>query len=371
MLRSARFRQWAGNLLAVCLGLLMLVVLAVSAEVFLRVKARLAVRDTAPAVVSRMDGSISQDGILGTEVAPNSTVHCTAIKGDTVIYDATCAIDSRGHRITPCGASGEASNVALFFGCSFTFGQGVADDETLPARYCAHAENTVSYNYGMAAYGPQQMWMQIKNLGVLEEYAGREGIIVYTFFGDHMNRLVGSPAILSQWPYPPPWLEVRDGAVEYLGTFRDRSPLQYLLYRSASRLHVARFVANRVSRMQASEKTFDRGLRLLARILQECADTAESTAPGLKFYCVLFPHSSRQWGKPLKGLLEGSNVHVLDYLELFNRTPHTMEELYFKDSAEYQWGHPKPLCYDLIARQLSRDVQGAPEDSRPAGSVAP
>ena len=52
-----------------------------------------------------------------------------------------------------------------------TFGQGVADEETIPSRFCAHKPGWTSHNYRVYAYGPQQMWLQICRQEVLREFS--------------------------------------------------------------------------------------------------------------------------------------------------------------------------------------------------------
>ncbi len=354
---SFRWRRWAGNMLAVCLGLLAVVVLIVSAELVLRLKSRLQTPPDKVPVVGRLTGAIGHAGILGVEGEPNGVIQCFAARGDRNLYDVACKTDAAGRRLTPCDCRDESARLALFFGCSMTFGLGVQDGETLPARYCAHTPGCVSLNYGLAGYGPQQMWLQICRQGVLKQFRARRGIIVYTFIDDHVNRLIGTPSIVSEWPYPLPWLGLQDGRVEHHGTFFDRAPLQYLFLHYVDRTHLARFIENRMPRRQAPPQPSDKAVDLLAKIVLECVDTAKTQCPALEFHCLVFPKfASSQWGKPLTDRLRSANVRVLDYSELFENTQRTMDELFFDDNSVCRWGHPRAIGYDLLAQQLSRDT---------------
>jgi hypothetical protein len=361
-------RRWAGNILAVCIGVSAVAVLLAAAEGVLRLKVHLTTAPENVPVTGRLDGALRHAGILGVEGTPNGAIHCLAVRGERVLYDTSCKTDAAGRRLTPCAVTAAEADVALFFGCSMTFGLGVEDDDTLPARYCALAPHCCSLNYGLAGYGPQQMWLQICKQHVLKEFGSRKGVIVYTFIDDHIFRLIGTPAIVSEWSYPLPWLALQDGRIEYCGTFFDRSPLQYLFLHYVQRTHLARFVENRLPRRQQPEGPSADAADFLAAVVRECADTAAREAPGLKFHCLIPPKFlSSQWGKPLAERLAGSDARVLDYSDLFEKTSLSMDELFFDDNSLYKWGHLKPAGYELLAEQMNRDIHpDFPAQSRPA-----
>ena len=75
-------------------------------------------------------------GPLGYAPYPNRVVEAWKIVGSDRIYDVTYTIDSHGLRKTPgITASAAARSAFLFFGGSFTFGEGLNDDETLPYQF--------------------------------------------------------------------------------------------------------------------------------------------------------------------------------------------------------------------------------------------
>jgi hypothetical protein len=80
-----------------------------------------------------LDGAHIADEVLGYKIAPNTRIHSVAKVGDRLIYEVDYTTDKFSRRVTPWHGSSQADKFALFFGCSFTFGQGVKDDETLPS----------------------------------------------------------------------------------------------------------------------------------------------------------------------------------------------------------------------------------------------
>lgn len=126
------------------------------------------------------------DADLGYAPRPGARVRALRRSGGVVVFDATYTIGDDGWRTTPGDPAGPP---IVFFGCSYTFGQGVGDDETLPARVSAALGGTTHVESRAATgYGPHQM------LRLLE--TGRAAIapgtrVVYQALGDHVRRVAG------------------------------------------------------------------------------------------------------------------------------------------------------------------------------------
>ena len=76
-----KLRPWIGNALAVCLGLLAVLILLTAAEGVLRLKLRLTTAPESVPVVGNLDGAISHASILGVEGTPNGVIYCRASRG--------------------------------------------------------------------------------------------------------------------------------------------------------------------------------------------------------------------------------------------------------------------------------------------------
>ena len=134
-----------------------------------------------------------------------------------VIYDISYKIKD-GLRYTP-NSNENSENCALFFGCSFTFGQGLTDTSTLPFFFnqCAREKYKV-FNYGFKGYGPHQMLSTIENR-VVKDIQGfnKEKIAVYSFIPHHIHRAAG----YSIWDYDGPKYEIIEDHLRKVGTFRN------------------------------------------------------------------------------------------------------------------------------------------------------
>lgn len=368
-----RLRGWAANAAAVLLGFLIVAIALAAAEAVLRLKVRLSPDSPSSSIVQDGEGIVHGEDVLSYWLTRNGTVRCTAQSSEQLVYDVHGKTDAAGRRLTPCTATvGDDAPVAAFFGCSMTFGQGVQDEETLPARFCAHAPGWQAFNYGVSGYGPQQMWLQICKKGALKEFSGRRGVAVYSFIDHHLERLAGTPSVLSAWAYPLPWLETDNGRVVYRGTFWDRSPVQDFYFHHVRRSHLARFIECRLPTRALAKEQQDAVLNLLVRLLVECGQAAREQAPGLTFCCVVLPTCGGTVREALRRQLETAGVPVFDYEHLFEEAGLPEEELFFYDSPSGERGHFKATGYDLIARRLTRDIAGGGHavDAEPATPTA-
>lgn len=133
-----------------------------------------------------------------------------------IIYDISYTIKD-GLRYTP-NSNEKSENCALFFGCSFTFGQGLSDSSTLPFFLNQYSEEKYKiFNYGFKGYGPHQMLSTVENR-VTEDILGfnKEKIAIYSFIPHHIHRAAG----YSIWDYDGPKYEIIEDRLIKVGTFR-------------------------------------------------------------------------------------------------------------------------------------------------------
>ncbi|MEK7794954.1 MAG: hypothetical protein AAB353_10505 [Candidatus Hydrogenedentota bacterium] len=69
---------------------------------------------------------------LGYKPLPNADRRAWRTFDGQTVFDVRYRTDAYGRRITP--SPDGADRFLVFFGCSFVFGEGIAEDETLPAQ---------------------------------------------------------------------------------------------------------------------------------------------------------------------------------------------------------------------------------------------
>ena len=79
------------------------------------------------------------------------------------ITDKMYTIDSNGLRVAPPYRNDDLAGTVLFFGCSYTFGAGLNDDETLPYQVGIQSDGRFrTVNFAFVAYGSTQMLAAIE-----------------------------------------------------------------------------------------------------------------------------------------------------------------------------------------------------------------
>jgi hypothetical protein len=137
--------------------------------------------------------------------------------GTGVVYDVHYSIDKNSMRVTPDSPKGHGPAI-MFFGDSFTFGQGVNDDETLPNAFSILSGMRV-LNFGASGYGPQQMLrlLELDIPKIVEPQFPR--LMVYTALAEHIQRAAGH----ADWDQDGPLYEVENDRARYVGSFSEHN----------------------------------------------------------------------------------------------------------------------------------------------------
>jgi hypothetical protein len=233
------------------------------------------------------------DDVLGYKPAAARRIGHRSYGGDRLLYDVTYTLDAHGLRIaSPPVSEGEAPLPCVaFFGDSFTFGEGMADEQTMPyqvwKRLTPHFQTV---NFGFLGYGPHQMLAALEQGRVSDGHC-RATHIVYQAIPSHVSRAAG----LEAWDHHGPrygWLP--GGVVRQEGHFDDLRPttaLQWLRY-GHRMLHVrmqAWLEASALYRtlLNSHRPVTPEDVALFAAIVNTAKQAATRIYPGVTFQ-VLF-----------------------------------------------------------------------------------
>jgi hypothetical protein len=171
------------------------------------------------------------DSDLGYRPRPDVRVPCTKQYSDgEIIYHVHYTTDRLSRRVTPVDSADQRDKFAVFFGCSFAFGEGLNDDETLPYFFGKYAPHYMPYNYAFSGYGPQQMLSKILQDSLGKEIHEKSGIMICV--GAHVERVIGASYVYNEWGrnFPYYLIDHNDNLVRN-GTFSTGRPILSLMYR--------------------------------------------------------------------------------------------------------------------------------------------
>jgi hypothetical protein len=259
-----------------------------------------------------------------------------------IVYDVRYTVDQFGLRATPVSNPEGRDRFALFFGCSYTYGEGLPDDETLPHDFGEIAPRYRPYNYGFHGGGPFEALARMEHVDFDVEVPEKSGIGVYLYIDDHVRR-VNNTSTVARWHSGEIlYTQTADGRFVSDGSFAQARPWETWLRRFVSNQRVLRYLNVQLP-LRIGSKHFD----LTALALAEVARRFEARFPGSEFYVAIYP--GMVWSEPIGKRLVRHGVHVLDYSKLFKRdTPG------YRIAAD---GHPTAAANRELAAALARDVE--------------
>ncbi len=263
-------------------------------------------------------------------------------KDDTTkVYDLKYSFDQYSRRITPPASPSSPSRFALFFGGSFTFGEGIEAGETLPYYFSRQDSQYAAYNYGYSGYGPNQMLSQLRFKNIPAQIFQQEGIAVFTYINDHVKRANGFCNFMVNYGSNSPCYKWQNGEMIFKGRFRRAKPLLSYLY---FLLHNSYFKSYYY--LDFPLRIGSKQLRHTARIIEESYNSFKTAFGDLPFYLIIFPGNVND----ISPYITNPDIKILDYsialgdVNTFSLYP------------PYEM-HPNAQAYQKIAQMLYRDLE--------------
>ena len=287
--------------------------------------------------------------VLGYAPTPNNVIKHNEAYSDGHHLQATYTINSDGLRIACPPAQEEKiyDESVIFFGCSFTFGEAVNDDETLPYLFGKYSDwNYRVYNFGFEGYGPHQMLAALKNGIVTNIVQESPKVIVYHGIMDHVYRVAGGHS----WIKYGPKYALQNGDLVQVGHFDDdKTPF---VERQLLKSFVYKKIADGLSRKMLSEQE---AAELLIEIVTASGNNIKQLYPDSEFIVLLWD----KW-KNEDPALSQCYDQIIDQLRKEGISVHEVKSIiptYAQERDKFlvrNNGHPNPLAYDKIAEFISK-----------------
>ncbi len=284
------------------------------------------------------------DPDLGKKLMPSSDVLCRLKVDDAVVWDVRYTTDELGRRTSTHPNETVPSNYAVFFGCSFLFGEGANDNETIPSQFAAAAPQYRAYNYGVPGYGTQHMLAKLESGTIRDEVPEREGVVFYLYLEDvHEPRVIGDMQLTNSFAQYFPYYEFNvGGELQRFGSFTTGRPVITNLYHLLGRSQFVGYMGLNFP------KPSPRHHELMAAIIDRSRQFCREQLGCEKFYVVCYPHASPH--RRLVPLLETRGITVLDLRDLFDPG---QDGFFHKGD-----GHPTPAANRCVAEHLAIEFQG-------------
>ncbi|MEY4541731.1 MAG: hypothetical protein RLZZ306_3488 [Bacteroidota bacterium] len=278
------------------------------------------------------------DDTLGYKAKPNWQFQWQPAGGNKRLNFST---DPLSRRIVPKNDS--AKNVrdkyALFLGCSYTYGDGVSNDETMPYFFEQKAQNHLAQNYGFMGYSPLQSLALFQHRNLRKEIKQQNGFAVYTFINDQIDRVIPASRWVELMKGRFPSLDLQTMTTD--GIFLKKHHIVYDFVHWGGNTNTAQYF-----RIGYPKNHNDTHYQLVVDILKKTKQEYKSQFENDNFYVIIFPGSPL---KPsMKTMFDQSGIRYFDYSKLLD-----LEKNYLPfDSA-----HPKGEVYKLTMDKFYSDLE--------------
>jgi hypothetical protein len=279
-----------------------------------------------------------------------------------LLYDARYTIGPDGLRISSPSTDGHEAppECILFFGDSFTFGQGLADHETLPFR--VHAESAKryrTYNFGVNGYGPHQMLSALQH-GLVQDAVQCDpeqvSHVFYQAITDHLRRSAGR---LWWEERGPRYVLAENGGVRFEGRFEDDA--DYDRGRSLTRIVGTQIIKSMIYQSVVEGRYVHKYSRdvidLFLEIIDEARRVALTNYPAAEFHVLLWDEDNADNRAISEGLRQrGITAHLMSDI-LPNYRPDDLNKVYRIHERD---PHPNALANELIAQYVVEEILSSP-----------
>jgi hypothetical protein len=310
---------------------------------------------------------------LGWAPKPGTAATHTRFFQGERLYDVTYTIGPNGLRISSPSQDHAASTegeCALLFGGSFTFGQGLEDDESLPFQVYEISNGEYrTYNFGVMGYGAHQMLSALQHGLVDDATRCKKTQVSHVFYqaiSDHIRRAAGR---LWWNTHGPRYRRTQDGSIRLDGYLEDEPEDQNqasfigFLGTQIFKSIVYRSIVEGKYVSKFKDETMD----LYLGIVDEARKYVRSNYPCAEFHVLLWDEDDIDNRAMQDGLRErGIDLHLMSDI-----LPHyqidALNETYRLHHSD---DHPNALANSLIAEHVVRKILPQPTRCDPAAQLS-
>ena len=280
------------------------------------------------------------DPPIGKRPAPNHVESVERRVIGVLSYAVSYTTDQFGNRVTPEPEMAAGGGCMLFFGGSDTFGDGVADDQTMP-YIVGRLTNEKVFNMGVSGYGPNHILALIEFDRLPKPLGCRPELALFQTHPEHVKRSAG----LGQYStWGPRYVLAADGTVVYTGQFgsdqkASAAPSLWEQLIGKSYIYHEYFVYR--------DRISDPDIQLYLAIVAAAQRQLQEKFPGIEFFVLNSDTSSRSYAEKMDRLLP---TVVDNYIRMTEAIPGLRD-----DQRIYRLPldtHPNPLAHRMMAEYL-------------------
>lgn len=270
------------------------------------------------------------DPVLGWKLPPATVLHETLEE-----FSVSYTTNPQGFRSRRDFRQPVSGRRIAMLGDSYTFGSGVQDDETFAALLEERLDNTWCDNFGVGAFGIDQMWLSLRHYALPLE----PDLVIVSFVRPDLDRSLSTYRRDHVWRWKPAFRLV-GGRLEPMTLANLPGPARRFVHRYSRLYRLWRKVEHSLSRNFAVGYRWRLNRALFAAIRDDC-----KTA-GVPLVVVHVPINRR---KPAPMFGREMAELGIEFLDLGPRLPAEAETLYYPRDR-----HLNAAGHRFVAREIHR-----------------
>jgi hypothetical protein len=298
------------------------------------------------------------DEVLGFVPNKGAGLRSAKFFGKETLYDTTISVGDNGLRVSPPVSDNWAHDkrCILFFGGAYTFGRGVADEETLPYRVGIHTDGKYRvYNFAFDPHGAHQMLAQLEH-GLVDkaiDCSPREiKYVIYQAIVDHVRSAAGLRDRIDL-DHGPQYALNTDGTIFYRGKIGEDHTMAEKIWRRLSKSYLVRRLAGGGGVYMRRYKSED--LKLYLAIVNSVSSRIRQTYPNSEFHVLVWGYDIYDKGlaaQMVTGLAErGIKVHRV--IDILPSSDEDNPEYYIMNGIDPM---PNSATHDRVAQYVVRKI---------------
>lgn len=262
-----------------------------------------------------------------------------------VMFDVTYQIDGFGRRVAPETLK-PINKHSILIGCSFVFGMGLPDDQTLAAFIQKKIPGSKSYNITLPGWSVADVIASQEKSRMWEGIEPREGIVLFNYsYAMHMRRFLGTIVSIGEYGSHRAYLEYDQNKKKYIyrGAYSKQKRFYVLIANLLNQSKFLRFIGFDWPRV--TEESLENYARAILQVKENYINLY-----GNKNQFVVYFQPEKKWNN-LIPYLEKYKIHYLDYTD-FQITNYAQSTLYIPND-----GHPTAEYNRLLAEQMACDLK--------------
>lgn len=251
------------------------------------------------------------DEDLGFVHTPNSIIRHIKRTDKKVVYDAVYRFDQYSRRVVPMDNRKSRTKFLIYYGCSFTYGNGLDDDQTFP-YYVSKLEDQYSpYNYSIGATGPNTMLALLEKGKLIEQIPEKTGKMIYVYIDSHIDRSNGHLPTLGWLKNAPYYIKNDSGELVRNGSFTTGRKWLTKLYQLQGKLLDFMGLEDQIFPTISKPE-----IQYTCELIAQSKKVFQKFYPAQEFHVLFHPlGSGEELSSKLSTCLKNKNVAVIEFVD--------------------------------------------------------